>query len=142
MNASASEVYDGPRCTCTVLIVEDDVLLRMMAADIVDDLGFAVREAASADEAILLLETHDDISIVFTDIQMPGSMNGLQLAVRTRQQKPAVGLVIVSGEHTPDADQIPDGALFFAKPYNPVVLQAALMQLSTAAPETHLPDVR
>ena len=114
----------------TVLVVEDDAFVRMMATDIVEDLGYAMFEATSADEAIVILELHDEITIVFTDVHMAGSMNGLELAALTRLRLPAVGFVIVSGEHRAETSQMPAGAKFFAKPYNPAVVRDALRHMS------------
>ena len=114
----------------TVLVVEDDAFVRMMATDIVEELGYAMFEATSADEAIAILELHDEITIVFTDIHMAGSMNGLELAALTRLRLPAVGFVIVSGEHQAETSQMPAGAKFFAKPYNPAVVRDALRHMS------------
>lgn len=114
----------------TILVVEDDALIRMMATDLVEDLGYAVFEVESADAAITMLEKHDEITIVFTDIHMAGSMDGLQLAALTHVRWPAVGFVIVSGEHAAKADQMPSGSKFFAKPYNPAAVRDALLQMS------------
>jgi CheY-like chemotaxis protein len=72
----------------TVLIVEDEAILRVNAAEIIQDAGFKVMEAANADEAIAILEARSDICIVFTDIQMPGSMDGLKLAHFIRYRGP------------------------------------------------------
>jgi len=80
-----------------VLIVEDDFLIRMHAAEMIEDAGFDVVEAASADEAILVLEVRLDITVVFTDIQMPGSMDGLKLAAAIRGRWPPIKIVATSG---------------------------------------------
>ena len=63
-----------------VLVVEDEMLLRLRAVDIVEDAGFTALEAVNADEALSILELRSDISLLFTDIQMPGTMDGLKLA--------------------------------------------------------------
>ncbi len=101
-----------------VLIVEDEALIRMNAIALVEDLGCAYFEASSADEAIALLEKHPHITVVFTDIQMAGSMDGLQLAAYARDRWPPLKFIIVSGNHLATADEMPQGALFFPKPYN------------------------
>ena len=82
-----------------VLIVEDEFLLRMDAADMVAAAGFEVVEAANADEAIEILEARRDITVVFTDIQMPGSMDGLKLARAVRGRWPPIKIVATSGHH-------------------------------------------
>jgi len=99
-----------------VLVVEDEMVLRMRAVDIVEDAGFVPIEAVSADEALKILESRDDISMLFTDIQMPGSMDGLQLAHATHIRWPHIKIVLVSGQiAVTDADK-PDDSRFFPKP--------------------------
>jgi CheY-like chemotaxis protein len=117
----------------TVLVVEDDALIRLVATELVDDLGFAVFEVSSADEAFAMLELHEEITIVFTDIHMPGSMNGLELAELTHQRWPAIGFVIVSGEHCAETGHMPPGAHFFSKPYNPEIISATLLHMTSKA---------
>ncbi len=102
--------------TPIVLVVEDEMVLRMRAVDIVEDAGFVPIEAVSADEAIQILESRDDISLVFTDIQMPGSMNGLTLAHAVNTRWPHIKIVLVSGQiAVTDADK-PHDSKFFPKP--------------------------
>ena len=79
--------------------------------------GFTMYEAGNADEAIPLLELHDDILALFTDINMPGSMDGLKLAHYVRGRWPPIRLVITSGQSRPPADDMPAGSAFVAKPY-------------------------
>lgn len=97
-----------------VLIVEDDFLIRSGAADMVRDLGFEAIEAADADEAIELLERRNDIDILFTDIQMPGSMDGLRLIAVVRDRWPPILLLVTSGQVTPRSDQMPSGTRRYA----------------------------
>ncbi len=101
-----------------VLVVEDDPMIRMSATAMVEDLGFEVLEAESADEAIALLEAHPDIGVVFTDIQMAGSMDGLQLVAYAHDRWPPLKFIIVSGDCAPSVADMPEGAHFFAKPYD------------------------
>src|SRR5918998_663745 len=99
-----------------VLVVEDEMVLRMRAVDIVEDAGFTPVEAVSADEAITILESRSDISLLFTDIQMPGSMDGLQLAHAVHTRWPAIKIILVSGQVVvSDADK-PAQSRFFGKP--------------------------
>ena len=99
-----------------VLIVEDEMILRMRAVDIVEDAGFVPIEAVSADQAIEILESRDDISLLFTDIQMPGSMDGLKLAHATHTRWPHIKIILVSGQiAVTDADK-PADSKFFPKP--------------------------
>ncbi|CAO4164882.1 response regulator [Methylorubrum extorquens] len=100
-----------------VLVVEDEGLVRMMAVDMLEDAGCTVIEAASADEAWALLESRDDISVLFTDIEMPGSMNGFALAARVAKRWPHVRLVITSGRCRPAPRDVPDHGMFVPKPY-------------------------
>lgn len=101
-----------------VLVVEDEPLLRMAAVDLVEAAGFEAVEANNADEAMLILEVRKDIRIVFTDIDMPGSLNGLMLAAAVRDRWPPIEIVIVSGHVRPRPDELPDRSIFFSKPYD------------------------
>jgi CheY-like chemotaxis protein len=100
-----------------VLIVEDEFLLRANAVEFMEHSGFTVYEASNADEAIKLLETHRDIRAVFTDIHMPGTMDGLKLAHYVRGRWPPVKLIITSGYARPPIGDMPVGSAFVAKPY-------------------------
>jgi two-component system, response regulator PdtaR len=102
--------------TVGVLIVEDEFLVRMDAVDSIEGAGFRVYEASNADEAIRILETHHGIRVVFTDINMPGSMDGLKLAHYVRGRWPPIKLIITSGHSLPGED-FPEGAAYFPKPY-------------------------
>jgi CheY-like chemotaxis protein len=113
-----------------VLVVEDEALLRMHARQVVEDAGYKVLEASNADEAILLLETRADIRIVFTDINMPGSMDGVALARAIRNRWPPVELILTSGLYKMKAGDLPDRGRYFDKPYDPVKLVQALHELA------------
>jgi CheY-like chemotaxis protein len=113
-----------------VLVVEDDELIRINAAEMVRDLGFDVIEAAHADEAIALLETTTEIAVVFTDIQMPGSMDGLRLVAVVRERWPPVALLVASGQMQPRPVDLPLGARFVSKPYLPRQLKTHLTALT------------
>src|SRR4028118_2068865 len=99
-----------------VLVVEDEMVLRMRAVDIVEDAGFIPIEAVSADEAIEILETRDDISLLFTDIQMPGSMDGLRLAHAGHTRWPHIKIILVSGQIAVTEADKPTDSRFFPKP--------------------------
>ncbi len=99
-----------------VLIVEDEMILRMRAVDIVEDAGFHPVEAVNADEAISILESRSDISLLFTDIQMPGTMDGLKLAHIVHARWPEIKIILVSGRIKPSDAEKPVDSLFFAKP--------------------------
>ena len=112
-----------------VLIVEDEFLLRMNAVDMIKAAGFEAVEAANADEAIAILESRRDITVVFTDIQMPGSMDGLKLARAVRGRWPPIKIVATSGLVDVAETDLPDGGRFLAKPYSPHQLAGLLREL-------------
>src|SRR3954463_3076741 len=95
-----------------VLVVEDEFLLRMNAVDMIAAAGFEVIEAANADEAIAILVNRRDITVVFTDIQMPGSMDGLKLARAVRGRWPPIKIVATSGHVDVGETDLPDGGRF------------------------------
>ena len=113
-----------------ILVVEDDFLLRMNAADIIRDAGFDVLEASNADEAIIILESRNDISVVFTDVQMPGSMDGLKLARAVRGRWPPIQIITTSGQCVVQAADLPEGGRFLPKPYNAVQVSGLLRELT------------
>ena len=113
-----------------VLIVEDEFLLRMDAADIIAAAGFDVLEAGNADEAIEILEAHRDITVVFTDIQMPGSMDGLKLARAVRGRWPPIKIVATSGRLDVAEQDLPEGGRFLPKPYSPMQVKGVLRELT------------
>jgi CheY-like chemotaxis protein len=101
-----------------VLLVEDEPLVRMTAADELEEAGFQVLEAANADVAIAVLETRsEEVQVLFTDVDMPGSMDGLELAEQVHRRWPHVLLLISSGYARPHPDEIPDHGRFMPKPY-------------------------
>jgi CheY-like chemotaxis protein len=102
-----------------VLIVEDQALVRAGAVDLVEEAGFEAIEAANADEAIRILESRSDIRVVFTDIDMPGSMDGLKLAHAVRNRWPPIKLVVTSGQSLRTDKDLPKGGRFVGKPYGP-----------------------
>ena len=106
---------DSPKLA--VLIVEDDALIRALAVDIVEDAGYRPLEASNADEAVALLESRTDIAVLFTDINMPGSMDGLKLAHAVRGRWPPVKIIMVSGQVRLTASELPSDSKFFPKPY-------------------------
>jgi len=98
-----------------VLVVEDDVLIRLMIADQLRERSFAVVEASNADEAITLLQSQIAVNLVLTDVRMPGSMDGIALAKLVRETRPELKLVITSGNSTGDTSA---ADAFFRKPYD------------------------
>ena len=102
----------------TILVVEDEFLVREFLADTLIDAGYQVVAVADADAAIKMLETRNDIRLVITDIDMPGSMDGLKLAVAVRDRWPPVHIIIATGMQRPRDEDMPSGSLFFPKPYD------------------------
>jgi CheY-like chemotaxis protein len=105
-----------PAVTPIVLIVEDEMLLRMRAVDMVEDAGFTSIEAVDADQAVAILESRSDIALLFTDIQMPGSMDGLRLAHAVHERWPPIKIILVSGQLKLSNIDIPANSRFFGKP--------------------------
>ncbi|WP_029581810.1 response regulator [Bradyrhizobium sp. URHD0069] len=112
-----------------VLIVEDEFLLRMDAVDMIAAAGFEVVEAANADEAIEILEARRDITVVFTDIQMPGSMDGLKLARAVSGRWPPIKIIATSGQAELRETDLPEGGRFLPKPYSPLQIAGVLHEL-------------
>ncbi|MEB2846500.1 response regulator [Rhizobiales bacterium RZME27] len=101
----------------TVLVVEDEALIRLGIADELQSAGFEVFEADCADSAIAMIEDHPEIRLIFTDIDMPGSMDGLKLVAFVRDRWPPIGIIVTSGRGIPEATVLPTGVPFFPKPY-------------------------
>ena len=100
-----------------VLVVEDEPLLRMFNADMLIDAGFDVLEAADAIEPLHLLETNDDIRVVFTDVEMPGAIDGFALALRIEAQWPEIGVLVTSGRRYPNEVFTAAQRCFVPKPF-------------------------
>lgn len=113
----------------TVLIVEDDQLLKLMTRDIVEEAGFSTLEASDADEAIALLATRSDIAMLLTDVNMPGSMDGLKLAHAVRVRWPHIKIVVASARGDITTGDLPVDSRFFRKPYGIDVMVSAIQSL-------------
>src|SRR6202051_3462168 len=116
--------------TPAVLIVEDEPLVRLCAVETVEAAGFEVIEAANADEAIRILENRGDIRVVFTDIHMPGSIDGLKLAHAVRNRWPPIKIIVTSGHGLVSENDLPEGGRFFAKPYDSTQVCETLRELA------------
>ena len=115
-----------------VLVVEDETLLRWHAVAMIEDAGFDVIEAGNAAEAISVLEARTDIRVIFTDIQMPGSIDGLRLAHLVRNRWPPIKIIATSGQLKLRDDDLPEGGRFLAKPYQSKELTDVLRELMAA----------
>ena len=120
------------RPSAAVLIAEDEPLIRMGAVYLVEGAGFKVYEAGSADAAIALLELHKEICLIFTDVDMPGSMDGLKLAHYVRGRWPPVKIIVTSGHVKVDEETLPAGSLFIPRPYDADEITHKLGQMLTA----------
>ncbi|MBO1906148.1 response regulator [Microvirga sp. 3-52] len=112
-----------------VLLVEDEPFVRMATADALEDAGFEVIETANAHAAQEALLRRTDIRVLFTDVRMPGSMNGLELASLVRSRWPHISVVITSGHLEPDDGMLPREVVFIAKPYGEQVPARAIRAL-------------
>jgi len=101
-----------------ILIVDDEPLVRFVAADALEEGGYAVAEAADAENALKVLETRPDVQLLFTDIQMPGAFDGLELVRKVHDRWPHIRLIVTSGRCQPNPIDIPDAGCFLSKPYH------------------------
>jgi two-component system, response regulator PdtaR len=102
--------------SCAVLVVEDEPFVRLMGVDFLEDAGFDVLQAGNADEALRVLESHPEVDVVFSDIEMPGALDGLGLARRICERWPNIGIVLTSGRHL-RKEAMPRDGRFLPKPY-------------------------
>ncbi|GGG13545.1 hypothetical protein GCM10010924_48350 [Rhizobium wenxiniae] len=116
-----------------VLIVEDDALIRMDVADYISRPDITTLEAANADEALQILSERSDVDVIFTDVNMPGSMDGLQLAERVRELQSEIGIIIASGMVRVARSTLPSNAVFYEKPYDLEEVSASIRKLAHAA---------
>jgi CheY-like chemotaxis protein len=112
-----------------VLVVEDSPMIRMGAVDLVLSAGYEAIEASDADEAIRVLESRDDIDLVFTDVQMPGTMDGIKLSHYIRNRWPPIKLIVASGASILEESSLPMGSRFFSKPYDDLTIIEAMARL-------------
>lgn len=112
-----------------ILIIEDEPIIRMTVADDFVAAGFEVLEASNADEALAILESERQITAIFSDIDMPGSMDGLELAWLVRDRWPPVQIILTSGHKKPQTRELPDRVHFFPKPYLHQTVISALKSL-------------
>lgn len=116
----------------SVLVVEDEPLIRCTTVDALEMEGYEVFEAASADEALSLMQNHPQISLIFTDIDMPGSMDGVKLAGFVRDRWPPIKIIVTSGRMSPASRDLPRGVPFMPKPYDYEKLVGSIRELTLA----------
>jgi two-component system, response regulator PdtaR len=117
-----------------ILIVEDEAIIRMVAVQILEEAGFATLEANSADVALRILEVRADVRAVFTDINMPGTIDGLRLAHAVRGRWPPIHLILTSGLMSPRREDLPAGGRFIRKPYEAAHIVAMIHELLALDP--------
>jgi len=100
-----------------VLVVEDEALLLFAIADELREAGFEVLEARNAAEAIVLLEKNARVDVLFTDVDMPGTIDGIRLSQIVRDRWPPIAIIVTSGKGAQVSGALPDGAVFMPKPY-------------------------
>lgn len=123
-----------------ILVVEDDANIRMAALELVANAGFEAVDARDADEAIRILEARPDIHLVFTDVGMPGTMDGIALAHYIRRRWPPVKLIVASGKAIIDESHLPAGSRFFTKPYSERTIVGAITALLSDAGNGLMPQ--
>jgi CheY-like chemotaxis protein len=121
-------------CKGVVLVVEDHPLVRMGVSEVLIEAGFEALGASSADEAISILEARPDIRLVFTDTEMSGTMDGIELAHYIRNRWPPVKLIVVSGRREIASEELPPGARFIGKPYRETSIVEAMIGLLSGVP--------
>jgi len=112
-----------------IVIVEDELITGEYLSDILTEKGYSVIAVANADEAIAMLETRSDVRMLITDINMPGPMNGLNLAATVRERWPKIKIIITTGAQRPKIEEVPTGSLYLKKPYTPGSVMAAVLSL-------------
>jgi CheY-like chemotaxis protein len=119
-----------PSAKAVILVVEDEPLLLLNAVDLVEEAGFEAVQATNADAAVLILESRTDIRVVFTDIDMPGSMDGMKLAAAIRDRWPPIAIILTSGHVTAGTIKLPPHSVFFPKPYRDTEIVAQMRRMA------------
>lgn len=114
----------------SVLVVEDETLIRMSIVDELEDAGFVVFQASNAAQAIEVLIANSSIEVMFTDVDMPGGVDGLKLAASVRDRWPPIKIVVTSGHRKVDVNALPVEACFVAKPYDPLAVIRSIREMT------------
>ncbi|MEH0196412.1 response regulator [Caulobacter sp. CCNWLY153] len=135
MGSEGGETADGARAAPqVVLVVEDEVLVRMLACDILEDAGYDALEAVDAREALVLLDARPDIALMFTDVDMPGEINGLGLARLAALRWPKLPIIATSGAAVPKPVDLPANGRYLPKPYRPSALLDLVIAMMAPTP--------
>jgi CheY-like chemotaxis protein len=135
MQQQPGQTRDGEPMPCTILVVEDEVLIRLMIAEYLREFGYTVLEAKNGDEAAKLLDGGDEVDVVFSDVRMPGRIDGLALAKWIARNRPEIGVLLTSA-YVPPADLSDSGATVSSlvrKPYTPGEVLSRIRELTGAA---------
>ncbi len=115
-----------------ILIVEDEALIRLSAVGMLQDAGFRMIEAVNSDQALELLEADSDIQLLFTDINMPGAIDGLALARQVHDRWPHIRIMVASARAMPQPDEMPAGCRYHQKPYSPDIVVKHCRELTSS----------
>jgi len=125
---------DIPKKPIVVIVVEDEPMVRMAAVGAFEDAGFEVLEGKNAQAAMIILKTEGGrVQALFTDVEMPGPMDGLMLAQQIHLDWPLISVMVASGQVSPGAADMPDGSRFFKKPYDLACVVAHIRKRALAA---------
>jgi CheY-like chemotaxis protein len=122
------------RIVPVILIVEDEALIRLSAVGVLEEAGFRMIEAVNSDEALELLAADSDVQLLFTDINMPGTIDGLALARQVHDRWPHIGIMIASAKQVRQAEELPAGSRFEQKPYSSDSVVRHARELTSALP--------
>jgi len=125
---SAGIVKTAPKAP-TVLVVEDQALLRLYVSEMISDAGYTVLSVENADAALSVIKSNPDIRLVFSDFEMPSVMNGLDLGYHLFKTRPDVAFVLTSGAKMDKGFALPPRGLFVSKPFLESDVCSALAQL-------------
>ncbi len=115
-----------------ILVVEDEVWVRLAAVGVLKDAGFRMIEATSSAQALEILAADSNVQLLFTDINMPGAIDGMALARLVRLRWPHIAILIASGKRSPPPEELPVGSRFEQKPYNPDAIVRHARELTAA----------
>ena len=117
-------IPSDPVVASSVLVVEDQPLLRMVVTEVLTEAGLTVLEAGDASAALGLFDAHEEIAVIVSDLKLPGTLSGVDLVNRVHESRPGVELVLISGHEAPPSQSIPPAALFVRKPFTAELLTA------------------
>ena len=121
-----------------IIVAEDDFIMSEYLSGILAEKGYSVIAVANADDAIAMFEYRDDVRMLITDIDMPGPLNGLNLAATVRDRWPKIKIIITTGKQRPKIEEVPAGSLYLRKPYTPgSVMAAVLSSVLMSSPTMH-----